>query len=65
MILRFSDVSTSPKTTYVYLWRPQGTWMEVQEKASHGNDEMLEILDFVNFGKCGGRHIPTIRLICS
>ena len=70
MISAFSDVSLSPKTNFIYLWRPQDTSNNSRKLPKHSKKmfrilECLQIDKFGLVGKDGGRKIPTIRPINS
>ena len=65
------DVSVTPTTNIIYLWRHQGSQNNASEKQSIfsqiclGNLKNLDIGDAGFVGKDGDRQIPSVRLINS
>ncbi len=68
MISGFSDVSMTPQTEYLYLWRHQDTSDKLMKKPKHlweccfSESQQIGKFGFANFGKRGRRKILKIRL---
>ena len=71
MISGHLDMSPSPKTNIIYLWRPQDTFKNPRKSKFLWrtiicmNFKPLDIHNFENFWKDRHRQIPTTRLITS
>ena len=70
MIWGFLNVSTTPKTNIIYLWRHQNTLNNSRKNTESilenlcGKVKISELQLFELFGKDGDRTIPTIFLRC-
>ena len=67
MIWEFSDVSITPKTNIIYLWRHQDTLKNPRKSQTietYGGQAIWKIEHFENLGKVGHRQLMKIRLDC-